>query len=103
MLPEPGPDWFVYMISGWTRFTRWNILRDDTLSDGIPFVFGAVPEVVTGVLAAEAEAAWRDWNPLAWKVIKLRGFMVEPDTTGSQVMPAHRRRPLRHLVKALFG
>lgn len=26
-LPEPGPDWFVDMISGWTRFTRWNIER----------------------------------------------------------------------------
>jgi aminoglycoside phosphotransferase (APT) family kinase protein len=26
-LPEPGPDWFVYMISGWTRFTRWNVVR----------------------------------------------------------------------------
>ena len=26
-LPEPGPDWFVYMISGWTQFTHWNVVR----------------------------------------------------------------------------
>lgn len=26
-LPEPGPDWFVYMISGWTQFTYWNVVR----------------------------------------------------------------------------
>lgn len=26
-LPEPGPDWFVYMISGWARFTHWNVVR----------------------------------------------------------------------------
>jgi len=52
--------------------SRWNVLRDDTLSDGIPFVFGAVPEVVSGVLAEEAGEAWREWNPLAWHVIKLR-------------------------------
>jgi aminoglycoside phosphotransferase (APT) family kinase protein len=26
-LPEPGPDWFVDMISGWARFTRWNMMR----------------------------------------------------------------------------
>jgi tRNA(adenine34) deaminase len=38
-------------------FSRWNVLRDDTLSDGIPFVFGAVPEVVSGVLAEEAGEA----------------------------------------------
>jgi aminoglycoside phosphotransferase (APT) family kinase protein len=27
VLPPPGPSWFVFMISGWLGFTRWNILR----------------------------------------------------------------------------
>jgi tRNA(adenine34) deaminase len=81
--------------------SRWNILRDDLLADDIPFVFGAVPEVVTGVLAKEAEEAWRDWNPAAWQVIKLRGFIAEP-AAGRRVRPARRRRPLRHLMRALF-
>jgi hypothetical protein len=26
-LPPPGPSWFVFMISGWLGFTRWNVLR----------------------------------------------------------------------------
>jgi tRNA(adenine34) deaminase len=82
--------------------SRWNVLRDDTLSDGIPFVFGAVPEVVTGVLAEEAGEVWRDWNPLAWHVIKLRGFLVEPPAAAARVVPGHRPRPLRHLMRTLF-
>ena len=31
-------------------FSKWNVLRDDGLSDRIPEIFGAVPEVVSGVL-----------------------------------------------------
>jgi tRNA(adenine34) deaminase len=82
--------------------SRWNVLRDDTLSDGIPFVFGAVPEVVSGVLAEEAGEAWREWNPLAWQVIKLRGFMVAPRESKPQVDRGRRPRPLRHLVRSLL-
>ena len=26
-LPPSGPSWFVFMISGWLGFTRWNIVR----------------------------------------------------------------------------
>jgi aminoglycoside phosphotransferase (APT) family kinase protein len=26
-LPPAGPSWFVFMISGWLGFTRWNVLR----------------------------------------------------------------------------
>jgi tRNA(adenine34) deaminase len=82
--------------------SRWNVLRDDTLSDGIPFVFGAVPEVVSGLLAEEAGEAWREWNPLAWHVIKLRGFMTAPPPVEPRVVPGHRPRPLRYLVRSLF-
>ena len=82
--------------------SRWDVLRDDALSDGIPFVFGAVPEVVTGVLAEEAAEVWRAWNPLAWQVIKLRGFLVTPAAAQVRVVPGHRPRPLRHLMRTLF-
>jgi len=82
--------------------SRGNVMRDDTLSDGIPFVFGAVPEVVSGVLAEEAGEAWREWNPIAWHVIKLRGFMVAPPPAEARVVPGHRPRPLRHLMRSLF-
>jgi tRNA(adenine34) deaminase len=82
--------------------SRWNVLRDDLLSDGIPFVFGAVPEIVAGVLAGEAGQVWRDWNPVAWQVIKLRGFLVEPTAAARLPIPGHRARPLRHLMRSLF-
>jgi tRNA(adenine34) deaminase len=82
--------------------SRWNVLRDDTLSDGIPFVFGAVPEVVSGLLAEEAGEAWREWNPVAWHVIKLRGFMDAPSAAKPRVVPGHRPRPLRYLLRSLF-
>lgn len=26
-LPPSGPSWFVFMISGWLGFTRWNVVR----------------------------------------------------------------------------
>lgn len=83
-------------------FSRWNVLRDDGLSDGIPFVFGAVPEVVSGLLAEEASEAWREWDPLAWHVIKLRGFMTAPPAGVPRVVPGHRPRPLRYLMRTLF-
>jgi tRNA(adenine34) deaminase len=60
--------------------SRWNILRDHGLSDRMPQIFGVVPEIVTGVLLHEAQQAWRDWNPLAWNMIKLRGLLTEPCT-----------------------
>jgi tRNA(adenine34) deaminase len=78
--------------------SKWNILRDDGISD-MPQIFGAVPEVVSGVLLHEAQQVWRDWNPLAWQLIKLRGLLTEPCTHGGHihVQPAQARSPWHHL------
>ena len=64
-LPPSGPSWFVYMVSGWLGFTRWNVLRciagvevgagpDLALSHasvrngmhGLPDMFGRLPQLV---------------------------------------------------------
>ena len=83
--------------------SKWNILRDDGLSDRIPQIFGPVPEVVSGIMMHEAQQAWRDWNPLAWQMIKLRGLLTEPCAhDGIHVQPAHRRS-LWHLLQTLFA
>jgi len=87
--------------------SRWNILADHSLSNKIPFVFGAVPEVVPGVLAKEAQQVWRDWNPLAWKVMESRGLLTDPCAAGTttQVNPVRRIGAIRHLfvsVAAMF-
>ncbi len=54
-------------------FSKWQVLRDDQLSAVMPEAFGPVPETVAGMMRAEAEKAWRNWNPVIWGVIKYRG------------------------------
>jgi tRNA(adenine34) deaminase len=79
--------------------SKWNILRDDAMSNRLPQIFGAVPEVVSGILLQEAQQAWRDWDPLAWQMIKLRGLLTEPGAGDGHihVQPAHRRSLWQHL------
>ena len=79
--------------------SKWNILRDDGMSDRLPQIFGAVPEVVSGILLHEAQQAWRDWDPLAWQMIKLRGLLTEPGAHDGhiRVQPAHGRSLWQHL------
>jgi hypothetical protein len=55
--------------------SKWNVLRDIELSNAMPEVFGAVPEVVAGLMREEAERVWHSWNPLIWAVIKRRGYL----------------------------
>jgi tRNA(adenine34) deaminase len=83
--------------------SRWNILRDVGLSDRVPQVFGAVPEVVSGVMHQEAQQAWRDWSPLAFQMIKMRGLLTEPCPQEGQVHvhPAHARS-IWHYLRILF-
>jgi tRNA(adenine34) deaminase len=79
--------------------SKWDILRDRGLSDRLPGVFGAVPEVVSGVLLAEVQEAWRDWSPFAWQMIKLRGLLTAPATVARdiEVQPASSRSLWHHL------
>ena len=83
--------------------SKWNILRDSHLSDRIP-IFGPAPEVVSGVLLAEVQQAWRAWASLAWEPATLRGVLTAPKAQGNEVqeLPAHRRSPRHHLILALM-
>jgi tRNA(adenine34) deaminase len=83
--------------------SKWNILRDEDMSGRMPQIFAAAPEVVSGVLAHEAQMAWRDWSPLAWQMIKLRGLLTAPRPPGEHVhvRPAHSRS-LWHYLQILF-
>jgi tRNA(adenine34) deaminase len=83
--------------------SKWNILRDDDMSGRMPQIFGAVPEVVSGVRVLEAQLAWRDWSPVAWQMIKLRRFLTEPCAHDGQVhvRPA-RERSLWHVLQSLY-
>ena len=79
--------------------SKWNILRDDDMSRRMPQVFDPVPEIVSGVRVHEAQQAWRDWNPVAWHMIKLRGLLTAPceHDSGVKVRPAHARSLWHHL------
>jgi tRNA(adenine34) deaminase len=55
--------------------SKWNVMRDTTLSNAMPEVFGPVPEVLAGLMQDEAEEVWQSWNPLIWSVIKWRGYL----------------------------
>ena len=70
--------------------SKWNILRDEGISD-MPQIFGPVPEVVSGLLVEEAQQVWRDWSPVGWQMIRLRGLLTEPRDGHVHVRPAHRR------------
>lgn len=80
--------------------SKWNILRDAEISSAMPEAFGAVPEVVVGVLAREAEEVWKSWNPIAWHVIRRRGcFAAVPDNPKLETLAAGKgRRFFRHLL-----
>ncbi len=79
--------------------SKWNILRDEAISQRLPESFGAVPEVVSGILLDQARRAWQEWNPLLWEVIQRRGVLAEPAGQGRRidVQPAGRRSLWHHL------
>lgn len=81
--------------------SKWNILRDEDLSGCIP-IFGPPPEVVCGAQLASVCKAWRDWNPLAWELVRLRGVLVNPDSEKERVRVFERRKrtPWHHLLFA---
>ena len=54
-------------------YSKWDVLKDSDLSNKLPEVFGPPPEIVSGLLAAQAEQVWSEWHPLAWRFMKRRG------------------------------
>jgi tRNA(adenine34) deaminase len=74
---ETGIGRVVYAIGSPVMggLSRWNILRDESMSDRMPQVFSCVPEVVSGVMLYEAEQVWQDWYPFGWQMIKLLGLL----------------------------
>jgi tRNA(adenine34) deaminase len=57
--------------------SRWDILQDQTLARRLPCLFGPAPEIVTGVHGEEVQKGWSNWNPLAWRAMKVLGLFVK--------------------------
>jgi tRNA(adenine34) deaminase len=59
--------------------SKWNILGDTEISDALPEIFQPPPEIVGGVLEAEAEQVWREWHPFDWAILRQRRAMGNHD------------------------
>lgn len=84
--------------------SKWNILRDSHLSSCVP-IFGPAPEVISGMVLAEVQEAWREWNPLAWEFVKLRGVLTAPEIQEDKVtvLTAQGRSFWQHVIFAFIG
>lgn len=80
--------------------SKWNVLRDRELSQAMPEVFGAVPEVIAGLLRHEAEKVWSKWNPVFWSAIRLGGYLGGDLQNGCEHLHAIPAR--RSLLRRLF-
>jgi tRNA(adenine34) deaminase len=56
--------------------SKWPVLTDEDISDTMPEVFAAPPEIVAGFMAKEAEAALMKWNAVVAGAMKVRGLFV---------------------------
>jgi tRNA(adenine34) deaminase len=87
--------------------SKWNILGDTDISDALPEIFQPPPEVVGGVLEAEAEQVWREWHPFDWAILRQRRAMGNHDgaapvaATDSALVSA--RRSFWRTLRAWFG
>jgi tRNA(adenine34) deaminase len=71
--------------------SKWPVLPDEDLSNTMPEVFAAPPEIVAGFMAAEAEEALLMWNPVSGGVMKLRGLFVKGPVEQIGSLDARRR------------
>jgi tRNA(adenine34) deaminase len=74
--------------------SRWNILRDTTLSSVMPEVFAPPPYVLAGCLCEEVRNLFRSQHPLAWRVIEGRRIFVE-QADGTETAAANAEPALR--------
>src|SRR5262249_8089956 len=79
MVREHGIKRVVYSIKSPVMggYSAFNLLSDAGLSRIMPCFIRRPPEVVSGVQIDEAEEVWREWRPLLWKLIKIRGCFGE--------------------------
>lgn len=86
--------------------SKWPILPDEDLSNTMPEVFAAPPEIIAGFMAAEAEEALLKYNPVTGGVMKLRGLFVAGPVERIGSLNARRRsvkeRTLGFLRRAVF-
>ncbi|MBV8791585.1 MAG: nucleoside deaminase [Pseudolabrys sp.] len=90
------------LMGGYSKFA---VLRSEDINRAMPEAFAEPPQVLGGVLAEEAEEAWRQWSPIAWRVIKRRGiFEGDPTVSYSRATrPARAGFNWRRLINLIWA
>ena len=73
--------------------SKWNILGDLDISNVLPEVFHKPPEIVSGLMEAEAEEVWRAWHPIDWAILRHRqaiGSSVSDQVGRTVLLPQKR-------------
>ena len=60
--------------------SKWPVLTDQDISDVMPEVFAAPPEILAGFMAQEAEDALLKASPVVARAMKARGLFVAPQS-----------------------
>jgi tRNA(adenine34) deaminase len=83
--------------------SKWPVLTDRDISEAMPEVFPAPPEVLAGFMAREAEEALLKASPIIARAMKTRGLFVTPET---EIEPTRsltvRERIMRFLRRTVF-
>jgi tRNA(adenine34) deaminase len=87
--------------------SKWPVLTDQDISDAMPEVFAAPPDIVAGFMAREAEEALLKASPVIARAMKTRGLFVAPqaqvEATRSLSLREHIMGFLRRAVFDRFG
>ena len=87
--------------------SKWPVLTDRDISDAMPEVFAAPPEILAGFMAKEAEDALLKTSPVVGQTMKARGLFVARqalvEATRSRTMRERIMGVLRHAVFDRFG
>jgi tRNA(adenine34) deaminase len=87
--------------------SKWPVLTDQDISDTMPEVFAAPPEIIAGFMAREAEEALFKASPVVALALKARGLFVAPQrtvrATRSLTIRERIMRPLRRVLFDRFG
>src|SRR3954454_19477888 len=87
--------------------SKWPVLTDRDLSDAMPEVFAAPPEILAGFMAREAEEALLKASPVIGLALKARGLFVAPqaqvEATRSLTVRERIMGVLRSAVFDRFG
>src|SRR3954468_8617940 len=78
--------------------SKWPVLTDRDISDAMPEVFAAPPQILAGFMAQEAEKALLEASPVIGRAMKARGLFVAPQVA----VEATRARTLRERVMGLL-